>query len=50
MQHGKAAIEFDRVALNPPAGHMTSSYWAAPWGSRPATGTEIRCEAQDCRF
>jgi hypothetical protein len=30
MQRGKTAIgKFDRVAFCPPAGHLTSSYWAA---------------------
>ena len=30
MQRGKTAIgNLDRVAFCPPAGHLTSSYWAA---------------------
>jgi hypothetical protein len=47
MQRNKAAIDVDRVALCPPAGHMTSSYWAAKQGSRPVTRTEIHREARD---
>src|SRR5690606_30750536 len=43
MQRGKTAIgKFDRVAFCPPAGHLTSSYWAARHprmdGSRPVRG------------
>jgi len=56
MQRGKTAIGIlDRVAFCPPAGHLTSSYWAArhpEMGGQPSglKKTEIRCETQDCRF
>jgi hypothetical protein len=55
MQHGKTAIgNLDRVAFCPPAGHLTSSYWAAyasHAGSRPVHGEpKFLLEAQDCRF
>jgi hypothetical protein len=52
MQRGKTAIgKFDRVAFCSPAGHLTSSYWAAGirgcMAAVRSNGTEIRSEAQD---
>jgi hypothetical protein len=55
MQQGKTAIVlFDRVAFCPPAGHLTSSYWAVRikyvQTAVRSKKTEIPIEALDCRF
>jgi len=53
MRRDKTAIvKVDRVAFYPPAGHMTSSYWAAGirrWkkGNRPVRWDRNSSEAQD---
>ncbi len=54
MLRDKTAIgDFDRVALCPLAGHLTSSYWIACHLQLTivrSEKTEILIEALDCRF
>jgi hypothetical protein len=55
MQHGKTATgNLDRVAFCPPAGHLTSSYWAAlpltQWQPSGSWEPKFLFETQDCRF
>jgi hypothetical protein len=51
MLRDKAAIgDFDRVALCPPAGHLTSSYWVALGATVRSEETEIRMKRRICRF
>jgi hypothetical protein len=56
MQRSKTAIgNLDRVAFCPPAGHLTSSYWAAVasgegWQPSGPMGPKFFTKRRICRF